>query len=62
MNNDYIEYRWPCLQERLNQSFKNLHIATEANESKMIKPLHRHYTIAEKIRACFNKLINQFQK
>jgi hypothetical protein len=59
MNNNYIDYNWPCLQERLNQSYKNyLHTVTGNNESKVMKPIQHHQTIAEKIKVCGNKLIN----
>lgn len=59
MNNDVIEFKWPHLQERLNQSFnKYLHIAPETNECKMINPPPLHRTVAGKIKACGNKSIN----
>lgn len=63
MNHDYIKYRWPRLQENLNQSFNNyFQNVSDTSECKIIKLSHRNHTVAGKIKACVNKLINQFQK
>jgi hypothetical protein len=38
MNHDYIKYRWPRLQENLNQSFNNyFQNASDTSECKIIR-------------------------